>query len=307
MSPARVVVGVDGGGTGSRAVVLAASGEERARATGRAALVKPGEEHAVQVALRDLVAAALAAAGEMGTPEVLVAGLAGVGRTKTREAVQERLAEAGLARRIQVETDVAVAFHDAFGEGPGILLVGGTGSVALARTPGGRSLRSGGWGAVAGDEGSGWWIGIQALHAAFQAVDGRAPETLLLEAALRHFQVSDPGALMDRLWTAEKGEVAALAPRVAEAAAQGDPASRTILSQAAGALAAHLSPLIRGWREEESGADEIPVALVGGLVVSGGPLRSELLPRIQALGGVTRESAPDPARGAARMALSLLE
>jgi len=307
MSRGRVVLGVDGGGTGSRAVVLAASGEELARATGRAALVKPGEEDATLVALRELVASALAAAGEPGPPEVLVAGLAGVGRTKTREAILERLVEAGLARRIQVKTDVEVAFHDAFGEGPGILLVGGTGSVALTRTPAGRSLRSGGWGAVAGDEGSGWWIGIQALHVAFQAVDGRAPDTLLLETALRHFQVPDPGALMDCLWTAEKGEVAALAPRVAKAAAQGDPASRTILSQAAGALAAHLPPLIRAWREEGSGSDEIPVALVGGLVVSGGPLRSELLPRLQVLGGVTRESAPDPARGAARMALALLE
>jgi glucosamine kinase len=307
MSRGRWVLGVDGGGTGSRAVVMTASGEEVARATGRAALVKPGEEAATLVALQELVAAALAAAGEPGSPEVLVAGLAGVGRTKTREAIQERLAEAGLARMVQVKTDVEVAFHDAFGEGPGILLVGGTGSVALTRTPAGRPHRSGGWGAVAGDEGSGWWIGIQALHAAFQAADGRAPDTLLLEIALRHFHVPDPGALMDRLWTVEKGEVAALAPRVAEAAAQGDPASGTILSDAAGALAAHLPPLIRAWREEGRGPGGIPVALVGGLVVPGGPLRSELLPRLRALGGVTRESAPDPARGAARMGLALLE
>ena len=301
-----MVLGVDGGGTGSRAVVLAASGEELARATGRAALVKPGAEDATLTALRDLVAAALAVAGEPGPPEVLVTGLAGVGRTKTRLSIQERLVEAGLARQIQVKTDVEVAFHDAYGNGSGILLVGGTGSVAITRTPSGRSLRSGGWGAVVGDEGSGWWIGIQALHVAFQSADGRAPETPLLETALSHFHAPDPGALMDRLWTAEKGEVAALVPLVAEAAARGDPVSRSLLSAAAGALADHLPPLIRAWREEGGQTDEIPVALVGGLVVSGGPLRPELLIRIRGLGGVPRESAPDPARGAARMALALL-
>lgn len=306
MSRGGVVLGVDGGGTGSRAVVLAWSGEELARTTGRAALVKPGEEDATLTALQDLVAAALAEAGDPGPPEVLVAGLAGVGRTRTRLAIEERLVEARLARQVQVRTDVEVAFHDAYGNGSGILLVGGTGSVAITRTPAGRTLRSGGWGTVVGDEGSGWWIGIQALHVAFQSADGRAPDTPLLEMVLSHFHAADPGALMDRLWTAEKGEVAALAPLVADAAARGDPASRTLLSEAAEALAAHLPPLIRAWREEGSGFDEIPVALVGGLVVSGGPLRAELLPRIRGLGGVTRESAPDPARGAARLALALL-
>jgi N-acetylglucosamine kinase-like BadF-type ATPase len=302
-----VVVGVDGGGTGSRAVVLDAGGEERARAVGRAALVTPGAEVVALEALRELVQSALEAAGGSGPVEALVAGLAGVGREENRRAFQARLEEAGLARRVRVLTDMEVAFHDAFGDGPGILLVGGTGSVAFARTPGGRTLRTGGWGAVAGDEGSGYWLGLQGLRAAFQSADGRSPPTPLLEAAMAHFGAVDPGALMDRLWAAPKAEVAGLAPHVLATAEAGDPAAARMAEEAAEELARHLVPLIRGWRQDGNGGSTlIPVALVGGLVVPGGPLRSRLVPRIRALGGTPREVPPDPARGAARLALASL-
>lgn len=309
MRASGLVVGVDGGGSGSRAVVLSGAGDELARAVGGAALVTPGTETSALTALEELVYRALEAAGATGAAAVLVAGLAGVGREESRAGFEERLAGTGVAERVRVRTDVEVAFHDGFGSGPGVLLVGGTGSVALARTPAGRSLRSGGWGAVAGDEGSGFLLGIEGLRAVFQAVDGRAPATALVESIGGHFGTESPGALLDRLWTAGKGEIAALAPRVAAAADQGDPVARGIVTRAVGALAAHLVPLIRGWREEAGpGGDlaaEIPVALVGGLVVPGGPLRSRLVPRIRALGGAPREAPPDPARGAARLALEV--
>ncbi len=302
-----VVVGVDGGGTGSRAVVLDPGGEELARAVGRAALVTPGKEVVALEALRELVDAALEAAGRPGPAEVLVAGLAGVGREANRRAFQSRLEVTGLARRVRILTDMEVAFHDAFGDGPGILLVGGTGSVAFARTPEGRVLRAGGWGAVVGDEGSGYWLGLQGLRAAFRSVDGRFAPTPLLEAALAHFGAPDPGALMDRLWAAPKAEVAGLAPHVLAAADAGDPTASRIAERGAEELARHLVPLVRGWREDAGGdVPAIPVALVGGLVVPGGPLRGRLVPRIRALGGTPREVPPDPARGAARLALASL-
>jgi N-acetylglucosamine kinase-like BadF-type ATPase len=289
--------------------VMSDSGEELVREAGRAALVTPGEEAVALAAIQDLVSRAVEAAGASGAPKALVAGLAGVGRKETRDRFEALLAGTGVAGSVRVCTDVEVGFHDAFGSGPGILLVGGTGSVALARTPGGRSLRSGGWGAVAGDEGSGFWLGISGLRAVFQAVDGRGPGTSLVESIGGHFGTNDPGSLMDRLWTAEKGQIAALAPRVVGAADDGDMVARGIVQRAVRDLAAHLVPLIREWREDAGlGGDpaaEIPVALVGGLVVPGGPLRTRLAPRIRALGGVPREAPPDPARGAARLALEV--
>ncbi|CAN5817883.1 hypothetical protein BH23GEM11_BH23GEM11_20110 [soil metagenome] len=310
---APVVVGVDGGGTGSRAVVLSAEGQELGREVGSAAIVIPGSETASMEAIRDLVRRVLRAAGvPEGTPAgALVAGLAGVGREADRLRMETMLATSmaslRLARSVLVRNDAEVALHDAFGTGPGILLVGGTGSIALARLPSGRSLRTGGWGALAGDEGSGWSLGLGAARAVLRALDGRGPATTLTDEVARAFGTREPAELVDRLRTAAKGQVAALAPHVEAAARAGDAVAEALADQAAASLADHVAPLVRAWHAELGGESLSPleVALLGGLVARGGPLRSRILPRLEAMGAVPTPECPDPARGAARLALPI--
>ncbi len=305
---APVVVGVDGGGTGSRAVVQALDGRELAREVGSAAIVIPGSETASLEAIRDLVRRVLRQAGiDPGAPATaLVAGLAGVGREVDRARMEALLGTSGLALRVGVRNDGEVAFHDAFGRGPGILLVGGTGSIALARLPSGEVRRTGGWGALAGDEGSGWSLGLAAVRATLRTLDGRGDATTLADVVTRAFGTRDPSELVDRLRTAAKGEVAALAPEVLRAADAGDPLAGTLAERAARALAGHLHPLVRAWRSGPTRPDEAPappgVALLGGLVVPGGPLRSRLLPLLEEMGLEVRVAPPDPARGAAALA-----
>jgi N-acetylmuramic acid 6-phosphate etherase len=310
---APFVVGVDGGGTGSRAVVLDARGRELGREVGSAAIVIPGSETASMEAIRDLVRRVLRAAGvPEGTPaRTLVAGLAGVGREADRLRIETMLstsmASLGLARSVLVRNDAEVALHDAFGTGPGILLVGGTGSIALARLPSGRSLRTGGWGALAGDEGSGWSMGLGAVRAVLRALDGRGPPTTLTEEVARAFGSREPAELVDRLRTAAKGQVAALAPQVEAAARAGDEVAEALTDQAAASLADHVAPLVRAWHAEvgRESSLQLEVALLGGLVARGGPLRSRLVPRLEAMGAVPTTECPDPARGAARLALPI--
>jgi N-acetylglucosamine kinase-like BadF-type ATPase len=302
---APVVVGVDGGGTGSRAVVQSLAGQVLARDVGSAAIVVPGNETASLEAIRDLVRRALGRAG-VAPPipaEALVAGLAGVGREVDRARMEALLGSSGLATRVGVRNDGEVALHDAFGPDPGILLVGGTGSIALARFPSGAWRRTGGWGALAGDEGSGWSIGLGGVRAALRALDGRGPDTALEGVVASAFGTSDPSELVDRMRTAAKGEVAALAPQVLRLADEGDEVASSLADGAARALADHLRPLVAAWKDESD--EPPPVALLGGLVVPGGPLRSRLLPRLDAAGLRLRVEPPDPARGAAALALEL--
>lgn len=315
VSEAPVVVGVDGGGTGSRALVMDLAGAELAREVGSAAIVIPGAETASLEAIRDLVGRALRSAGvPAGVPAAaLVAGLAGVGRPEDRARMGTMLAASlasnRLAARVGVWNDAEVALHDAFGKGPGILLVGGTGSIALARLPGGAMHRTGGWGGLAGDEGSGWSLGIGAVRATLQALDGRGPETALVDLVSGVFGTRVATELVDRVRTAAKGQVAALAPRVEALAATGDPVAALLVEDAAQALADHVAPLLHRWRGP-GGADPDPapvVALVGGLIKPGGPLRTRLLPRLLALGAQVSPDLPDPARGGARLARDLLE
>jgi len=292
------VVGVDGGGTGSRALVLGAEGEVLARVEGSAAIVTPGQETASLEALRDLVRRALQAAGLEAPIPMLVAGLAGVGREADRTRMEALLRPLGLASRVVVRNDAEVAHFDAFGADAGILLIGGTGSIALAHLPSGATRRVGGWGAAAGDEGSGWWIGVGAVRATLQALDGRGSATALSASVTAHFGTPDPSELIDRLRVAAKGEVAALAPAVARAAEGGDKVAVALLDEAAAALVAHLPPLLV--------EGPIPVALLGGLVAPGGPLRSRVLAALETMGVPLHPHLPDPTRGAARLGLARL-
>lgn len=207
-----------------------------------------------------------------------------------------------MARDVQVRTDVEVAFHDSFQTGPGVLLVAGTGSIGWCRLPSGREIRVGGWGALAGDQGSGWALGLAGLRAVLRALDSMDPPTDLAHVLPDVFGHDDPHELVDALWRASKAQVAALAPRVVDAADAGDAVAAGLVEEAVSGLEEHVAALLTSWREEAPG-DPPEVALLGGLVVPGGPLRSRLVPRILRLGGVVSEAPPDAARGAARLAL----
>lgn len=95
-----------------------------------------------------------------------------------------------------VTTDGEIALEDAFGEGAGILLISGTGSVAYGRGPTGTLLRAGGWGPTCGDEGSSTGIGRRALSVLTASHDGREPETRLVGAVLTALQLDEVDDLM---------------------------------------------------------------------------------------------------------------
>jgi len=292
------VLGIDGGGTGSRACLTDGKGQCLQREVGGAALVRPGAEGDTVHVLADLVSRTMDGAGTARPLDRIVAGLAGVGREGTRLDMERRLMATGLARQVRVLTDVEVAFHDAFGSGPGILLIAGTGSVAMARLPSGGIARTGGWGALVGDEGSGWWLGIAGLRAALRGRDGRGPRTILSETLPASMGYPGSSALVHHLWGVPKAEVAALAPRVVEAADGGDAVAGALVEEAVRGIVEHLKALRKEWPTDE----RPPLALLGGLIVPGGPLRSRLLERLHDEGIRPKEAPPDGARGAAALA-----
>jgi len=299
----RFVVGVDGGGTRTRAVILDDRGVElgRAEARGRVATAESPRGAA------EAVAAAVRAAAERARVDlpglVLWAGLAGAGRDDVRDAVRSELAGTGLARDVHVGTDVEAAFHDAFGDGPGLLLIAGTGSIGWGRAADGRIDRVGGWGERLGDEGSGYAIGLDALRAVVRASDGRDPATRMSPAVLAACGMEDASDLVGWIERAAKSDVAALVPIVVDAAARLDPAAAAIVERAVAALDRHVATLL-----ERAGPHTEPLRLVlwGGLIAEGGPLRSAVREAVQRHALVLSDAGVDPPRGAARLALGLL-
>jgi glucosamine kinase len=298
-----LVIGIDGGGTLTRAVIADERGKEVARAESPGAVASADAPGAAATAVSDAVRLTAERAGVVLPVDAMWAGLAGAGTSAARSAVARELQTATLARLVIVGTDVEAAFHDAFGRGPGILLIAGTGSIAWARNARGSVVRVGGWGERLGDEGSGHAIGIAALRAVARAADGRGRSTVLQSMILEHLALDGPDALIGWTGKATKREMAALVPLVSRAAAEGDPVAADILGTAVADLLEHLSTVLERagpWPESPE------LVLWGGLLRGGGPLRTSVAEAASAYPVRLAAREVDPAMGAAKMALAQL-
>jgi glucosamine kinase len=302
-----IVVGLDGGGSRTRALVADERGNEIVSVEGPASAVRPGRAEASADVLAALVRDALAAASmEHVTPSGVGAGGGGGGRAAARDALWQALSSREIADDVVVHADATVALDDAFGDGAGVLLVAGTGSVAFARGPTGTFARCGGWGSVIGDEGGGAWLGRRALSVVTASADGREPATALVGAILTAAEVESVEDLIPWAAEATPTRLAELAPAVLQTAETGDLRANALLSIAVEELVLHVRTLGRQLFVDERAL--IPVALAGGLLTRGSPLRRRLEHRIKTAvpGAHVRAEPVVPVRGAVRGALRFL-
>ncbi len=303
MNIRRCFIGVDAGGSHTRAVVVDARGRELGRGIGAGAnYTAMGEEHTVAT-LRAVMAQA-AAAANCGDPPPDAAwlGLAGVDRPSDYAALLPQLR--GWAKIIHMTNDAELALA-ALDDAVGVAVIAGTGSIVVGRAASGATARAGGWGHLIGDEGSGYDIGRRGLQAAAQAADGRGPHTALLDGLLEEWQLEKPQDIIGRIYPAgEKAPIARLAPLVCALAQQGDPVARRIVQQAASELAQAVAAVATALALP---ADGMPLALGGGMLTHDAWMRSLVLRRarrIRKLGQVVivRDAALCAARAAARRA-----
>lgn len=227
--PARWWVGVDGGGTSTRAIVADAAGRVLGRGEAGASALNQGVDQAWRHVAE--------AVSKAGVPELQLADCAlGLGLSGTGVPAQLQAfvaADPGVARFALI-TDGLAGLLGAHGGRPGALLISGTGSVAEALLEDGTRRMTGGWGWQIGDEGSGAWLGQQAMKIAQAAFDGRAPRGALADAV---YAVTGPSReeLLAFCAQAGQGGYASLARVVFENEAS-DPAASALLAAAARAL-----------------------------------------------------------------------
>jgi N-acetylglucosamine kinase-like BadF-type ATPase len=166
-------------------------------------------------------------------------GIAGYSIVEVREWA-ERVVGEMVAGEVQVCGDDEIALDAAFRGGPGILVIGGTGSAVLGRCADGTRFKAGGWGPGIGDEGSGFWIGREGLRRAFAAVDSGGPG-LLLEAIRSAWGVKDLGEVVAFANARPGPDLSTLTPVVVRAAEAGDATAAEVLEQAGRELAKQVS------------------------------------------------------------------
>jgi glucosamine kinase len=300
----EIVIGVDGGGSKTRIMVGTADGEVLTTLDGPKSAVTPGLATRSADVIGELVTRALAEIALPGAvlPRVLYCGVAGTGREEERKALHAALDAKELAEEVVIDSDGLIALYDALEDRAGILLVVGTGSVAYGRSPAGEIVRCGGWGPAFGDEGSGGWIGRRALSIVAASSDGREPPTALLFPILAATQCEDVQDLIPWAAAADARAYATLAPVVFSTAAAGDPRANALVTLAAEELVLHVRALARQLFSDERAA--VTVALSGGLMERGSPLRKRLEQRLKSAvpGAQLRSEEVLPARGALRAA-----
>lgn len=167
--------------------------------------------------------------------------------------------------RVYVIPDYVGNWAAATGGEPGIMVLSGGGAVAYGRDASGDSLKLGGWGHLLGDEGSGYWIGLEAIKAVFRARDGMIPSTELGDHVMERFEASGERDLLNRVYSGEvsEAEIAGLVPLTTSLADAGDEAAARIMDRAA----AHLVELGVTMLER---LGELPIHLSGGVFRASG-------------------------------------
>jgi N-acetylglucosamine kinase-like BadF-type ATPase len=233
--------------------------------------------------LGEAVGGVLSSAAVSATSVAFVcAGVAGAASPEVAAKITVLLAELLPRAAIRVVPDTVIALEAAFSGGPGLVCISGTGSIAFGRNERGECARAGGWGRLVSDEGSGHWIGQQALSQCLRALDmGRS--STLVTSIMVHWQIATREQLVQRCNCPQPPGFADLFPVVLAAADAGDPLACEVLA-AAGTELARVAQIVlrRLW----AGPASMEIALAGGVFLNS--------PRIcQLFANVIRSDRPE--------------
>jgi glucosamine kinase len=295
------VIGIDAGGSKTVCQLGDRDGHVLKESRGPGANLQSAGELEVEKVLHDVLSEVLADVPD--TPAAICLGMAGVDRPNDREIVHGILRRLCRGTKALVVNDALVALEAGAPGQPGVVLIAGTGSIAYGRDERGGAARAGGWGHVLGDEGSGFWLGRQAIRAVLRAVDHRGPATSMAAPILSHFGVTRAQDLVHPVYDGgmRPRAIAAIATIVGDAADAGDPVAAHIIDVGAAELAgAAVSVATRLELRDRP----MTVPLAGGIFRSVPRVRSLVMARL-------REQLPvahpcvleaEPASGAVRLA-----
>ena len=294
-----IFLGIDGGATKTSCLI----GDEKSvlgsGASGSSNLIRVGEAQARESLTTAIHQACAAARVSPAQIHKTCVGLAGAARPEISSAARRVMLEI-VGGEVQIVGDTIIALEAAFGRGPGVVVIAGTGSIAYGRNAAGQTARAGGWGFAISDEGSGYWIGRAAVASAMRSLDeeGKSP---LLDTILKTWKLESLDKLIVTANATPPPNFAALLPAVLAAANAGDPAASDVLAQAGSELAGRAIAVTRRLFRT---ASEIPVAMSGGVFQNAALVREHFYKsfRSEYPNASINETVVEPVRGALELA-----
>jgi len=290
MADSSLLMAIDAGGSGSRAVLFRATGEVVSKAYGDSCNYQSVGSGVVEGRIRSLLSSVTEILGQHPTVECAVFGMAGLDTERDlqllRRLVEHACNDLGIKiAKIIVENDGLVATRGTLGDGPGLALIAGTGSITYG-VKGNVFIRVGGWGHRLGDEGSGFWIGKLGLMHVLRSLDGRESASGLTRTILEKLGLQSADDVVHWIYSSSASveQVAALAPFILSLA-MSDATAHGIFTHTRNELVRSVSTAVDRL-DLQNGS--FKVALMGGILKGNQSLRSTIVTDITGLyDGVT--------------------
>lgn len=299
------VIGIDGGGTSTTAVLADEQGDIARSKDAASNYHVVGKEQTTQILSNLFEQLSLSSGIPVRKCRSICIGMAGLGRADDQTIIRAICNELGISQHLILTHDAKVALIGGAMKNYGIILNSGTGSIAYGINRSGEEARSGGWGHLLGDEGSGYDIAIRGLRAIVRAYDGRANQTLLTKLVLNRLNFDSPDNLVHWIHSVDKKEIAGLAGLVFDAVGEGDLVAKKIVETAADELilAAHTVVEKLGWSVSEQ---EFDVVLSGGVFENQPDFVKSIRKRLKKASGNAKIHLPirEPAYGAVMLAIA---
>lgn len=246
------LIGIDGGATKTAAILADMEGNILNKVVAPASNYHAvGREKAGQ-AMREAVTRVVEGAGKSPQDCTLaIFGLSGLNNDHDESIYRSLIEPINIGGDIRIENDIVIAWAAATACQPGVVVIAGTGSSAFGINRNGDRVKTLGWDYIVADQGSGYWVGLKGMQAAFKAWDGRSEDgQMLLESLLDHLNVKDGDEALLHIYSRNflddmKTRTASFAKRVSECADAGDIAARLILHQAGEELGNAVATVIR--------------------------------------------------------------
>ncbi|MFZ0800280.1 MAG: BadF/BadG/BcrA/BcrD ATPase family protein [Terriglobales bacterium] len=294
-------LGIDGGGTTTRCILADETTVLANSMSGGSNIVRLGEaqaREALDYVIRQVCATTRISAGQI---RAICVGAAGASRPEIAAKIRSILAElvpGTASTNIEVVGDTVIALEAAFGAGPGVIAIAGTGSIVYGRDAAGHTARAGGWGFAISDEGSGHWIGRRAISAILSARD-QGLETSLTAMVLQAWKLTTIDELVQQANSTPPPDFPRLFPIVLRAADSADSIARELLSDA-GAKLAELTTIVIRRLAPYTPAEMLPVAMTGSVFRQSPYIRQVFYNALQeSFPGIdVRQALAEPVEGA---------